>query len=70
LENELWQFKAIREMGIELKEECFEMIADIIAQAVDNDALRKARHEAKGVAWQHRGEAGKLIADFMLSETA
>jgi hypothetical protein len=70
LEEELWQFKIIQEIGIELKETCFKTIADVIIQAADNEALRKARHKAKDVAWQHRGEAGKLIADFMLSVTA
>jgi hypothetical protein len=68
LEDELWQFKTIREIGIELKEECFERIADIIVKAADSETLRNARHEAKNIAWQHRGESGKLIADFMLSE--
>jgi CDP-glycerol glycerophosphotransferase (TagB/SpsB family) len=68
LKNELWQFKAIREMGIELKEEYFRTISGLITEAKDNDDLKKARHEAKDIAWQHRGEAGKLIADFMLNE--
>jgi hypothetical protein len=66
LEEELWQFRTIREIGIELKEEHFAAIADVITQAVDSDALREARHRAKDIAWQHRGEAGKLIANFML----
>jgi hypothetical protein len=65
--EELWQFETIRESGVELKEESFDNIAEIIKKAVDSAELQAARQKAKDQAWQHRGEAGKRIADFMLS---
>ncbi|MDR2370601.1 MAG: CDP-glycerol glycerophosphotransferase family protein [Treponema sp.] len=65
LEGELWQFKTLREIGIELKEEDFSSIKEIIANASDSDDLKKARDRARDAAWQHRGEAGKRAADFM-----
>jgi hypothetical protein len=63
--EELWQFKTLREIGIELKEEHFAGIAGEIQKAADSSELRAARRRAKDQAWQHRGEAGKRIVDFM-----
>jgi len=63
----LWQFKVLKEIGIPLKEEDFTSIGDIIKNASDSDELRQARQKAKDTAWQYRGEAGKRIADFILS---
>jgi hypothetical protein len=65
--DELWQFRILREIGIELKEEFFDSIADVIKNASDSEELKKARKEAKNTAWQFQGEAGKRAADFMIS---
>jgi hypothetical protein len=64
--NELWQFKALEQIGIELKEEYFDRIGEIIRNAADNPELREARRKSRETAWQHPGESGKRIADFML----
>jgi len=67
LDHELWQFKIIKEAGIELKENDFMRIAEIIINSKDNESLSLARKKASDTAWQYRGEAGKRIADFLLS---
>jgi hypothetical protein len=66
LNREMWQMKTVREIGIELREEDFPRITDIIARAVENPLLQEARQKTKDTAWQYRGEAGKRIADFMI----
>ncbi|GHT78939.1 CDP-glycerol glycerophosphotransferase [Spirochaetia bacterium] len=63
--EELWQFKTLTEIGIELKEEYFDTIGEVIKNAADSAALKAARKKARETAWQHPGEAGKRIADFM-----
>jgi len=63
----LWQFKVLKEIGIQLKEEDFASIGDIIKSASDSYELRQARQKAKDTAWQYRGEAGKRITDYLLS---
>jgi hypothetical protein len=65
LDNELWQFKTLKEAGIELREDYFPRITEIIKNAGDSETLAKARREARETAWQHRGEAGKRTFDFM-----
>jgi hypothetical protein len=67
--EELWQFKTLRKIGIELKEEYFDRIEEVIKNAADSAELREARQKAREEAWQHSGEAGERIADFMI-ETA
>jgi hypothetical protein len=62
----LWQFKTLRESGIELKEELFDSIGEVIRNAADSEELKKAREAAKHTAWQFPGEAGKRTADFMI----
>jgi CDP-glycerol glycerophosphotransferase (TagB/SpsB family) len=64
--EELWQFKALENIGIELKEEFFPTIGDVIKNAADSAELKAARQKAKDEAWQYRGKAGKRIADFMV----
>jgi hypothetical protein len=70
LDTELWQFRTLREIGLELREENFGSIKEVIAGLSDNEQLRKARREAKEMAWQHRGEAGTRIAGFMLGTSS
>jgi len=66
LDHELWQFKTIKEAGIELLEKDFPKIIEVIKNARDNESLSAARRRAGETAWQYRGEAGKRIYDFMI----
>jgi CDP-glycerol glycerophosphotransferase (TagB/SpsB family) len=65
-EDELWHFKTLREIGIELNEEEFDSIADIIIRATDSVSLMQARHKAKESGWSYQGESGERVADFMI----
>jgi len=62
----LWQFKTLKETGIELQEEHFDSIAEVIQKMTASGALGAKRLEAKKTAWAHQGEAGKRVADFMI----
>jgi hypothetical protein len=65
LDHELWQFKIIKEAGIELREDDFPRITEIIKNAGDNELLSAARKKACETAWQYPGQAGKRIFNFM-----
>ncbi|MDR0400150.1 MAG: CDP-glycerol glycerophosphotransferase family protein [Treponema sp.] len=67
--SDLWQFKTLSKIGIELKEEHFDRIEEVIRNTVDSTELRQARKKSRDEAWQYRGEAGRRIASFMI-ETA
>jgi len=64
----IWQFTTLEKIGIELKEEQFSHIADVIKNAGDSPALASARAEAKKEAWQHIGSAGANITDFLMTK--
>lgn len=66
--KELWQYSVLHKFGTELKEEQFANIKEVIQSVSDSKELEEARHAAKAEAWMHEGEAGKNIADFMISK--
>jgi len=65
LGHELWQFKTVKEAGIELKEDDFPRITEVIKNAGDSETLRQARKKARETAWRYQGEAGKRVFEFM-----
>ena len=68
--EKLWQFRTLKEIGIELKEEDFPKIGEIIQSASESRELLAARQKAKDTAWQFNGEAGKRIVDFLIKQEA
>ena len=62
----IWQFRVLKEFGIELKEEQFGNIKDLIQEASTSETFALARASAKAQAWMHEGKAGKRIADYMI----
>jgi len=69
--QELWHFKTVKEACVELKEEHFDSIAQIIqnitgSSTLEAARLEAARLEAKKTAWAYQGEAGKRVVDFMM----
>jgi hypothetical protein len=64
----IWQFATLKEMGIELKEEQFYNIKEVIQSASDSTELAQKRHAAKAQAWMNEGNAGKAVADFMINK--
>lgn len=64
----IWQFTTLKKIGIELKEEQFSDIQNVIKNASDSKELENLRHEAKAQAWMNEGNAGKAIADYMISK--
>ena len=64
----LWQFEAVKKFGIELKEEQFANIKEVIQEISDNKDLADARKNAKEEAWQFIGEAGERVVDFMIKK--
>jgi hypothetical protein len=69
IDHELWQFKILKQAGIELRENDFSGITKIIESAKDSESLANARKEARETAWQYQGEAGKRTFNFMTGIT-
>jgi len=65
INHEMWLLKTVKETGIELKEEYFTRITEVIKNAGDSETLANARKKARETAWQYPGEAGKRVFEFM-----
>ncbi len=60
-----WKFRILPEIGRELDPSSFPEIKAIM-ESLYNDTIRaEKRREAKDTAWQHRGESGVRIADYL-----
>jgi len=68
IEDEPWQFKAVKKMGIELKSEQFSSIAEVLKEAQAGSDLQHNRELEKAYAWQHQGESGERVADFIVAK--
>lgn len=68
LSEERWSFKILPELGIELKEEQFESMSDIIKEALDSTGLQAGRNKAREEAWQNRGCAAQSIVDYIVKK--
>lgn len=68
LDHEIWQFSTVKKIGIEIKEEDFENIKQVIENASDSPKLAEARKKAKEEAWMYIGEAGKRTVDWMIKK--
>ena len=66
LQKTIWQFDVLKKIGIELKEEHFADIRNVIQNASDSPELAEERRTAKETAWMFPGKAGDNIADFMI----
>ena len=66
LKEEPSYFRISKTIGRELNEANFGTIKEVINESLHNAVLLEGREEAKRVMWQHRGEAGKRIVDFMV----
>ena len=58
----------LKQIGIELKEESFDKIEEIIKNASDSKELAEKRKYFKEEAWNFQDKAGSNIVDFMISK--
>ena len=68
LEDELWQFKTLKKVGVEIKEEMFGNIKSLVESVVNDRSRSSLLAEVKNEAWMYPGEAGKRIVDYMISK--
>ena len=66
LERPQWRFEAYPSLGVPLVEEDFGRMREVIDAALADEGLAKGRAAAREVAWQRRGQAARLTADYLL----
>jgi len=66
LNQEPLYFQNFKRIGVELDNSNLDCIKDIILDVLQNSELQKNRQEVKKAMWQHQGESGKRIVDFLI----
>lgn len=67
--GEAWQFTTLKKIGVQIQEEDFTSIKNVIEKAINNKNLTYARENAKNEAWMFRGESCTKVVDFLLSKS-
>lgn len=66
LNEELWTFKILPELGNKLDD--ISNIKQVIDETLNNDKFIKGRVKAREEAWANKGNASKLIVDYMIDK--
>ena len=66
LDEDMWKFKVLPEIGMPLKEEDIPRLKEVIDGAIASDTLSAGRDKARSEAWAHIGESAALTADYMI----
>ncbi|WP_332445873.1 CDP-glycerol glycerophosphotransferase family protein [Sphaerochaeta sp.] len=60
-----WRFSVLPEIGIELVEQDFPKIKEVLQEAVKSTTLSDNRRRARERAWQYQGESGERVAEYL-----
>ena len=69
IEEPLWRFRVLPELGVQLKESDFSNLKNIIQDLLINEKFQKGREHVKDEAWQHKNEAAKNVVDFLIDKS-
>ena len=65
LEDELWTFRVLPELGIQLTRENLPRLKDLIDQALEDPRFQKGRDKAREETWQHPGEGAVRTVNYL-----
>ena len=65
IDEPLWRFEVLPKLGVQLSEDKFDNMKDIIDNLLTNDKFKQGREEVKSQAWQCIGESAKLTVDYL-----
>lgn len=66
LDEELWRFKVLPDLGIKLEENDFSDIKSIIDNLITSESFQKGRETIRDQAWQFRGQGAQKTADYLI----
>lgn len=68
LDEKIWSLRAVEKLGIQLKEEDFSKIKDIIDEAISSEKLKAARNEVISECWDKQGSSAVNTVDWLLTK--
>ena len=68
IEDELWMYKILPSIGLELNDENMKDIKQLIDKCIDDPSFSKGRNKARSETWVHMGEGAKRSVDFIMKK--
>ncbi|MCH5283683.1 MAG: CDP-glycerol glycerophosphotransferase family protein [Treponema sp.] len=68
LDEELWRFKVLPDLGVKLEQKDFSSLKNIIDNLMQNGSFQKGREKIRNEAWQYRGEGAVRVADYLIAK--
>lgn len=68
LDEELWRFKVLPDLGINLEQNDFSNLKAIIDDLIKNESFQKGRERIRNEAWQHQGEGAKRTVNYLIEK--
>lgn len=68
VDEPLWRLEVLPKLGVQLSEDQFDNMKEIIDKLLMEDKYKKGRDEVKAQAWQCAGESAKLTVDYLIKK--
>jgi len=68
LDEELWTFEILPEMGLKLTEEGLSNIKELIDKCIEDPSFKAGRDKARSETWVHEGEGAVRTADYLFAK--
>ncbi|MGN0495247.1 MAG: CDP-glycerol glycerophosphotransferase family protein [Lachnospiraceae bacterium] len=68
LDGEVWSKRVLPDIGIELKEDDFERMKEVIDSLIENEKYQNGIKQVKDNAWLHKGEAAVRTVDYLVEK--
>ena len=68
IDEPLWTFSILPELGIELTDENVGDIKNLIDRCIEDSSFKEGRDKARKQTWAHIGEGTKRCVDFVMKE--
>ncbi|MBR3340284.1 MAG: CDP-glycerol glycerophosphotransferase family protein [Clostridiales bacterium] len=68
IEDELWMYKILPSIGLELNENNMGDIKQLIDKCIDDPSFSNGRDKARSETWVHMGEGAKRSVDFIMEK--
>ena len=68
LDENMWSFKVLPEISLQLKEEDFSNMENVIQNALESSELKNGRDKVRSECWEYVGESAKRIVDYLVGK--
>lgn len=68
VEEPMWSLRMLPKLGIQLKPDEFDRIAEVIRDALKSKNLQEGRNTIRSECWNYQGESSKRIVDYLIEK--